>query len=115
MTNTAAIAAGAIRPRPYDGSTPLQQEKRTKILNVVRGLMAAGTFQPRVEQIAGAAGVTCRTFYNHFESAPHAWEQALDGPTTGAILSKIMPNGPWPASDDCSRVVRAAVFGRLST
>lgn|GEM_PF-2247819 len=85
------------------------------ILQAVRSLMARGEFQPRAEKIAGLAGVTCRSFYNHFESTAHAWELALDDTTQAMILARIMPNGPWPCAEDCSRIVRAAVFGRLST
>lgn len=110
---TAAIASptGA----PHDGRHLRGERNRERLLLACRSFMTMGEFQPTVEKMCGRAGVTTRTFWNHFESCAHAWSVALDEQTTVAILARIMPSGPWPGSDDCGRIVRAAVFGRLSS
>lgn len=117
MTSTALASIDADTrsgARP-DGRQLRCERHHAKLIEVVRGLMASGEFQPRAEKIAGLAGLTTRSFYNHFDSASHAWELALDDTTQAMILARIMPNGPWPCAEDCGRIVRAAVFGRLSS
>lgn len=100
----------------HDGRHLRGERNREKLLTVCRAFMTMGEFQPTVEKMCSRAGVTTRTFWNHFESCAHVWEVALDDEQTKvAILSRLMPNGPWPSPADCARVVRGVVFGRLSS
>lgn len=112
MSDT-TISLGA--PAAKHGLQLLAERNRSKLLNATRDLMAAGDFHPAIERIAVKADLSVRCAYAHLENAAKAWEEALDEPTRQAILSCLMPNGPWPSSEDCSRIVRAAVWGRLSS
>ena len=95
-------------------SNAQHERNHAKLIGVVRRFMVEGTFNPSAERIAGAAGLSMRSLYNHFGSAAEIWEAALDDETKRLILSLVMPNGPWPCSEDCSRIVRAIVWGRLT-
>lgn len=101
-------------PAAKHGLQILAERNRSKLLDATRDLMAAGDFRPPIDRIAVKADLSVRCAYVHLENAAKAWEAALDEPTRSAILQRLMPNGPWPSSEDCSRIVRAAVWGRLS-
>lgn len=105
----------AAQPLTRDGRARYRERNHSRLLAATRLLMSEGVFRPTINRIAERAELTLRTAYNHFASAADAWEEALDEMTAAMILHRLMPNGPWPASDDCSRIVRAAVWGRLSS
>jgi hypothetical protein len=88
------------------------EETRAAIIARCRDLMTAGTFRPVRKQLLGD-GVRPKALKYHYPNLQLLYIVALDEPTSTKILSLLMPNGPWPAADDCARVVRAAVNGRL--
>lgn len=113
MSNVAVIDECA-EGHPANGNTVRRLRHHDKLIATASRLMGGGEFRPSAERIAGGAGLSLRSLYNHFSTVAEIWEAALDDSTKTAILSRVMPNGPWPASEDCSRIVRAIVWGRLS-
>lgn len=84
-----------------------------RILARVRSLMTAGILRPHVAEIARGV-VTVEAVNRYWETLPLLYAAALDHePTRAAVLALLMPNGPLPASDDCDRILRAVVAGRL--
>lgn len=91
----------------YDGA-----ETRAKIIGVCRDLMVTGRFRPSQKELLGA-GLKRKALQYHFQCLPDLYDAALDEATRTAVLARIMPNGPWPAADDCARIIRAVLIGRL--
>ena len=90
------------------------QRSRDAIVARCRELMAGGRFVPKHKELTGGT-IGIDKVIHHFPQIGDLWEIAIDDePTRTAVLSKLMPNGPWPASEDCARIIRAVLWGRLS-
>ncbi len=89
-------------------------DTRAKIVGRCRALMITGRFRPMYHELV-KGGVSRKAIVYHFRTLDDLYEEALDEPTRVGILTHLMPNGPWPASDDCARIVRAVTLGRLVT
>lgn len=87
---------------------------RERIIERCRQILVAGNFRPAQRDIC-VGTISLKALRYHFDSLPALVEAAIaDHATSTAILSKVMPNGPWPAAEDCSRIVRAIVWGRVT-
>ncbi len=87
---------------------------REKIVARCRALLVEGNFRPTQREICGGT-ISLKALRYHFPTLPELVEAAIaDHATSTAVLSIVMPNGPWPCAEDCSRVVRAIVWGRCS-
>lgn len=87
---------------------------REKIVARCRSLLVEGNFRPAQREIC-VGSITLKALKYHFPSLPELLEAAIaDHATSTAVLSIVMPNGPWPCAEDCSRVVRAIMWGRCS-
>jgi hypothetical protein len=87
-------------------------DTRDRIVQRCRALMIAGHFRPAQVQICN--GISVKAVRYHFRTLGDLYEEALDEGTKAAILGRLMPNGPWPAAEDCARIVRAVVVGSLA-
>lgn len=84
-----------------------------RILARCRELMRGGVLRPQAHEICVGI-ITDAALARHFETMSKLYLAALDDEDTRvAILARLMPNGPWPAADDCERIVRAVITGRL--
>lgn len=103
--------------RHVDGAGRLYKNgatTRDRIIGRCRDLLIAGNFRPTQKDICFGT-ISLKALRYHFDSLPHLVEAAIaDHATSTAILSRVMPNGPWPAAEDCSRIVRAIVWGRVT-
>jgi hypothetical protein len=78
-----------------------------------RALLLTGLcFRPKIEDLK-VHGVSRKVVQRHFKTLDTLQRAALDDATRAGILKVLMPNGPWPASDDCDRVVNAVMFGGI--
>jgi hypothetical protein len=84
-----------------------------RILMRTRELMAGGVFRPNMGELCKGI-ITPLSIHKYFETTADLYSRALDDQATRTlVLARLMPNGPWPASDDCDRILRAIVSGRL--
>jgi len=91
----------------YDGA-----ETRTRIIVTCQELMLSGRFRPTQKELLGA-GLKLKALKYHFQCLPDLYDVALDDATRAGVLARIMPNGPWPSTEDCARIIRAVLIGRL--
>lgn len=105
-------ARGHYRPRTNPNRNG--QETRDRILLRCRELMAAGRFRPSRQEVC-VSGITRKMIARHFASLGALYADAIDTATRNAILGRLMPNGPWPCSTDCDRIVFAVTVGWLVT
>jgi hypothetical protein len=83
-------------------------------LEACRALMDSGRFRPSFAEMA-KAGVSKKIVQRHFGTIGDLHTGALDHEATRvSVLRRLMPNGPWPAADDCARILRAVLLGRLT-
>jgi hypothetical protein len=82
-------------------------------LGVCRALMISGRFQPTFNELK-ARGITKKVVQRHFGTLGELHTEALDEATRVGILGCLMPNGPWPSAEDCSRILRGVVVGRVT-
>lgn len=121
VIDTAAIEAAIdLAPPPAPARNRQTGERyangiytRWRVVNRCRELMAEGRFRPSVRRIC-TGGLTEKAVRYHFANLDELYEAALDDATRVLMLSRIMPNGPWPCASDCDRIVRAVVLGRLT-
>lgn len=86
---------------------------RDKILSRARELISAGIFRAQPDELCVGV-ITPISINRHFETMGSLYAAALEDEGTRAMaLSRLMPQGPWPASDDCDRILRAIIVGRL--
>ena len=86
-----------------------------RIVARCRELMVGGRFRPLQRELTTGAGFSLKSLRYHHKRLDDLYEEALDDATRTGILARLMPNGPWPAAEDCARIVRAVVIGRLVT
>lgn len=84
-----------------------------RILQRCRELMRAGILRPQAHELCVGI-ITDAAINRHFETMSRLYLAALeDEDTRAVVLARLMPNGPWSAADDCARIVRAVITGRL--
>ncbi len=111
IIDTSALRAAAAPPRGKRQTATIIM--RMRILARCRELLVTGTFRPTIEQICNER-ITRKAVRHHFPTMEALYATALDEDTRVALLRFVMPNGPWPASDDCCRIVRGLMTGRLA-
>lgn len=111
------LAETELDPRPTAAlrraATAAGERSRQAALVACRELMVGGRFRPSLLDLK-AKDVSRKIVQRHFETIGALHEEALDDETRVRILRFLVPNGPWPAADDCSRIVRAVVLGRAT-
>jgi hypothetical protein len=69
-------------------------------------------FRPSIDDLK-VHKISRKIVQRHFGTLEALKTAALDEATRAGILKVLMPNGPWPAADDCDRIVNAVVFGGI--
>lgn len=90
-------------------------DTHARIVARCRELMVSGRFRPLQRELTIGGGFSLKSLRYHYKRLDDLYEEALDDATRVGILARLMPNGPWPAAEDCARIVRAVVIGRLVT
>lgn len=102
------------KPIPNDGRSARATRTRAAILDACVRMMCAGTFQPPVVAIAGLAGCSVRSVFQHFlaTSALHAEALAQPGVRRALLLHATASDTrclDWPESMQ-EAVAHALVF-----
>lgn len=108
MTTPLADSAAAGAPSAADEPTPSRRElnkarTRERLLDALRGQLAQGSLDSMtVEDVAEAAGVSRRTFFNYFASLEAALAEGMSVPIEGmaeAFLERPADEDPLVAMD----------------
>ncbi len=88
---------------------------RESLLSACREAMKAGIFRPPMAAICKAVGVSIRSGFQHYGTIDALWTAAIEDPAVSkSILAAILQDSLFPSGADCDRLVRAAVFGRVT-
>lgn len=85
---------------------------RERIIQRARELLKAGTLRPTKPELCTGI-ITDIAVSRHFPTMTELYRQALaDEETRTIVLARVMPDGPWPSSGDCDRLLEAILTGR---
>lgn len=115
MTTTAIPfdASNVPLPAKPDGRRRRGARTRDRILLACRALIVSGTLRPTAVQVGKEVRCSTRSVFDHFQSHDALLAEALDEPTRRAVLTLILRDSLFPASQaDQDRLIRAAVYGR---
>ncbi len=97
-----------------DGRVSRGERTKRVLLFHCRHAMKSGVFRPAMSDVVKSAGVSVRSGFAHFRCVDEMYLVALkDAATNNAILDAICSNATFASVEECDRIVRAAVFGRV--
>lgn len=99
---------------PEDGRNRRAVRSRAAIVDACKVAMMMGIFRPTMADICKAASLSVRTGFEHFGGIDAVLTAAIQDPVISkAILTAVLQDSLFPSGGDCSRIVSAAVFGRV--